>query len=70
MQKLTLAEKKYLIKNDFIIKSNFAGLTKLEISILKKTMPNKKVQIREGLPFSPAFLISFILYVIFYFLWN
>jgi len=50
------------VKNK-IIKSTWEGLTKEEIQILKKT--NKKVLIRQGIPFSPVFLIAY--FVWFYF---
>lgn len=40
------------------IKATWDGLTKDEIKLLQKQ--NKKVSIRQGIPFSPAFIISFI----------
>ena len=56
----------------FVIKSSWDGLTKEEIRKLRKNF--KEVRIREGVQFSPVFLISFIIFVIFYFfnfhLWN
>jgi Flp pilus assembly protein protease CpaA len=55
-----------------IIKSRWEGLNKEEIRKLKAEL--KKVKIRQGIPFSPTFLIGFILFVILYFcniyLWN
>lgn len=53
------------------IKANWSGLTKKEVSLLKKK--RKKVKIRNGIAFSPVFLISFILLILFYNwinLWN
>lgn len=46
------------------IKADWDGLTKEDISLLKKS--HKKIQIREGVPFTPVFLISFILLIIMY----
>jgi len=46
------------------IRANWEGLNKKEISLLVKS--KKKVLIREGVPFSPVFLISFILLLVFY----
>lgn len=42
------------------IKANWEGLTKKELILLRKL---KKVKIREGLPFVPAFLMAFLIYV-------
>ena len=42
------------------IKYNWEGLTKNDLVLLHKL--NKKVKIKEGLPFVPAFLIAFIGY--------
>ena len=47
------------------IKSKWRGLTKEEIKIIKKN--HKKIMIRQGIPFVPAFLISFLAFVYFYF---
>ncbi len=47
-----------------IIKKSWDGLTKDEIKFLKK---EKYVLIRQGIPFSPAFLISFLALIYFYF---
>jgi len=44
-----------------IIKARWEGLSKEEIEILRKA--RKKVKIKEGIPFVPVFLISFILVV-------
>lgn len=44
------------------IKATWHGLTKNEISLIKKKY--KKVSIRQGIPFSPVFLIAFILLLI------
>ena len=46
-----------------IIRANWNGLTKQEILLLKKK--NKTILIRYGVPFSPVFLISFL--IVFYF---
>ena len=43
-----------------VIKSNWDGLSLEEIELLKN---KKKVKIKEGLPFVPAFLIAFLMYV-------
>ena len=45
-----------------LIKSNWEGLNKEDLKLLKG---KKKVKIKDGLPFVPAFLIAFILYFIF-----
>jgi len=48
-----------------ILKVNWNGLTKKEISFLRK---NKKfVLIKQGIPFSPTFLISFLIFI---YLWK
>lgn len=43
-----------------IVKSNWDGLSLDDLKLLKK---KKKVKIKEGLPFVPAFLIAFLMYV-------
>ena len=48
------------------IKANWGGLTKEEISLLRKN--HKKTKIREGVAFTPVFLISFL--VFFYLLYK
>jgi Flp pilus assembly protein protease CpaA len=45
-----------------VIKSRWDGLSKKEIKILKRA--RKNVKIKEGIPFVPVFLISFILVLI------
>jgi Flp pilus assembly protein protease CpaA len=54
------------------IKSKWEGLTKEEIRKIRLEL--KKVKIRQGIPFSPTFLLGFLLFVISYFfkinLWN
>jgi len=40
-----------------IIKPNWEGLNERELAILKKT--KKKILVKEGIPFTPAFLIAF-----------
>jgi len=49
-----------------IIKANWDGLTKKNISLIKKRY--NFVRIRQGIPFAPTFLISFIILCILYFL--
>lgn len=64
------------LKNNKYIKKNWEGLDLNEISQLKKH--KKKVKIKQGIPFAPVFLFSFILLVyffinnidLFYFLFN
>ncbi len=46
------------------IKADWDGLTHEDISVLKKS--HKKVRIREGVPFTPVFLISFVLMLLLY----
>ena len=47
-----------------VIKSTFEGLTKNEIKHLRKHYkPNKELRIKEGIVFTPAFLITITLYV-------
>jgi len=41
------------------IKANFEGLTREEIKLLEKS--NKKITIKEGIPFVPVFFFAFIL---------
>jgi Flp pilus assembly protein protease CpaA len=48
-----------------VVKSKWDGLTEEEIKLLKKN--KKKVWIRYGIQFAPVFFISFILYIVFYF---
>jgi Flp pilus assembly protein protease CpaA len=45
-----------------VIKSSWDGLSKEEISFLRKKL--KKVKIRQGIPFSPNFLVAFIIFVL------
>lgn len=47
-----------------LIKANWDGLTKKEISLLKKN--SRKVIVRRGISFAPVFLISFLVLVYFY----
>lgn len=55
-----------------MIKASWDGVSKKEIRELKRI--HKKVKIREGIVFSPVFLIAFILWIISFFvgfnLWN
>ncbi len=46
------------------IKADWGGLTKEDIKLLKKS--NRKILIREGIPFTPVFLISFVLLILMY----
>ena len=46
------------------IRASWDGLKKEEISILRKS--HKKILIREGVAFTPVFLVSFL---IFFYLW-
>jgi len=48
-----------------VIRAKWGGLTEKEIKMIQKN--RKKVLIREGIPFIPAFLISFFIFVYFYF---
>ena len=45
-----------------VIKADWDGLSLEDISLMKKL---KRVRIKEGLPFVPAFLIAFLSYVFF-----
>lgn len=45
------------------LKASWHGLSKSEISLLKKN--HKYVKIRQGIPFSPVFLIGFIIWLIY-----
>ncbi|MEK6896964.1 MAG: prepilin peptidase [Nanoarchaeota archaeon] len=47
------------------IKANWGGLTKEEISLLRKN--HKKIRIREGVAFTPVFLVSFLVW---FYLWS
>jgi Flp pilus assembly protein protease CpaA len=49
-----------------VVKASWEGLNKKDIKELKKRY--KKVKIRQGVAFSPVFLISFIVLLVFYFL--
>lgn len=54
------------------IKASWEGVTNKNIKEIRKR--HKEIKIRQGIPFSPVFLISFIIFIIFYFLninlWN
>jgi hypothetical protein len=45
-----------------VIKANWDGLTKEDIKEIRKKF--KKIKIRQGIPFSPNFLISFIIFIL------
>lgn len=47
------------------VKSDWYGLTKKDINLLKKN--KKKVWVRYGIPYSPTFLIAFLAFVYMYF---
>ena len=48
-----------------VINMNWEGLNKKEIKEIQKKY--KKIKIRQGIPFVPTFLISFLVFVYFYF---
>jgi len=52
------------IKNK-IIKPNWEGLSESEINLLRKS--NKKIKVKQGIPFVPAFFFAFLALIIFYF---
>lgn len=66
-----LAEGDWLYKDvkigNKVVKKNWEGLTKEEIKLLKK---NKYVLVRQGIPFSPVFLIGFLVLIYFWFFRN
>jgi Flp pilus assembly protein protease CpaA len=45
-----------------VIKANWDGLTQEDIKAIRKKF--KKIKIRQGIPFSPNFLISFIIFIL------
>jgi len=55
-----------------LVKTNWNGLTNQEIKEIKKKY--KEVKIKQGIPFTPVFLISFLILIYLYFfgmgLWN
>jgi hypothetical protein len=59
-----LAEDVYVGRN--VIKKSWNGLMRQDIALLKKY--NKPVLTKEGIPFAPAFLFSFLVYNSFNFL--
>ena len=65
-----LTEGDWLYKNTRVgrktIKVSWEGLNKSDIKLLKKNY--KEIKIRYGIPFSPVFLISFLILV--WFFWN
>jgi len=52
------------IKNK-TIKATWEGLSKKEIKLIKNNL--KKVKIKQGIPFVPVFLISFLIFIYFFF---
>ena len=65
-----LTEGDWLYKNTKVgrktIKASWEGLNKSDIELLKKKY--KEIKIRYGIPFSPVFLISFLILI--WFFWN
>jgi Flp pilus assembly protein protease CpaA len=63
-----LQEGDWLYKNVKVggknIKTSWGGITREQISFLKKN--NKKVYVRQGIPFVPTFLISYLIYFLFF----
>ena len=57
-----------------LIRANWAGLSKEDIRLIKKKYKNKRILIRQGIPFIPVFLIAFIVLILVYLfewgLWN
>ena len=51
------------VKAGKIIKSNWHGLSEEEIKLIRKN--HRFVKIKEGIPFVPVFLVSFLIYFIF-----
>jgi len=51
-----------------IIEAKWSGLTKYELALLRKN--KKNVLIRQGIPFSPVFLISYVCVFLIYFLFG
>jgi Flp pilus assembly protein protease CpaA len=51
------------------IKPNWEGLTEAELMLLKKQY-NKKVKVKYGIPFTPAFILAFVFILLVEFLWN
>jgi hypothetical protein len=49
-----------------IIKATWDGLNKEQIRKIKKRY--KKIKIRQGIPFTPVFLISFLILIVFFYL--
>ncbi len=45
-----------------VVKSNWEGLSGAEVKLLSK---KKRVKVRDGIPFLPAFLIAYLLYCLF-----
>lgn len=51
-----------------IIKANWDGLSKKDINLIQKK--NKSILIRQGIPFVPVFLISFLIILFFLYYYN
>jgi len=49
-----------------VIRKNWAGLTKNQIKMIKKKF--KKIKIKQGIPFVPVFLISFLVLIYLWFM--
>lgn len=64
---------KYLREGDWLyedikigkktIKADWAGISDKNIKLLKTKFKNKKILVRQGIPFTPVFLITFIILV-------
>ncbi len=71
----SLREGDWLVKNiklksNVLVKSSWDGLSKKEIKLLQKNVKN--VEIKQGIPFVPAFLIAYILFILllkWFFVW-
>ncbi len=59
-----------VLSNNKKIKKDWQGLTLKQIKLIKKKYKGKKVLIRQGIPFTPVFLISYVVLIYFYFFNN
>jgi Flp pilus assembly protein protease CpaA len=64
-----LREGDWLVKNvkvgRKVIKSDWEGLEKKDLNLLMKVSGKRKIKIKDGIPFTPAFLFAFLSYVFF-----
>ena len=51
-------------KNKYIYKKNYAGISKEQIQLLKKTNI-KRILIKEGIVFTPSFVFGFIISIMY-----